>query len=82
MSAEAKIVLVIILAVAAMAAAVTAARRGTPGAVTANDPLGPFGSVRTFWATTVDGREIPCVVALSGRGVGLSCDWSRPRVAR
>ena len=37
---------------------------------------GTNGVVSTFYAKTIDGRTIPCVVWSGYKQGGLSCDWS------
>lgn len=37
---------------------------------------GTDGSVDTFWATTIDGRKVPCLSWSGYEKGGLSCDWS------
>jgi hypothetical protein len=39
-------------------------------------PPGVSDSVESFYAETVDGRQIPCVSWRVIHGSGLSCDWS------
>lgn len=48
------------------------------GCSTSTEPestQGTDGVVSTFWAKTIDGREIPCVVWQGYSRGGLSCDW-------
>lgn len=41
---------------------------------------GTPGYVATFWADSIDGRQIPCVSWNFSYGGGLSCDWSDEHV--